>query len=149
MSHQELEQRLWAAADQLRANSKLKASEYSGPVLGLIFLRYADLKFQSIRPVVEKKFGASARRQISKTAFHAEGVLYLSKKAQYDYLLSLPENANVGEAVNTAMKLIEDDNIELKGILPRDYEGFEPETLTELLKMFSAMLTTPSGDLFG
>ena len=44
-NHSELEKRLWEAADQFRANSKLKASEYSVPVLGLIFLRYADHKF--------------------------------------------------------------------------------------------------------
>jgi type I restriction enzyme M protein len=149
MSHQELEKRLWQAADQLRANSKLKASEYSAPVLGLIFLRYADLKFQAVADKVKKEIGASSRRKISKTPFQAAGVLFLDDKAQYEYLLNLPEGTNVGEAINNAMELIEKDNEELRGVLPRDYEGFEPEVLTSLLKNFNAMLTTPSGDLFG
>lgn len=43
-----LQSKLWEAADQLRANSGLKASEYSTPVLGLIFLRYADLRFAAV-----------------------------------------------------------------------------------------------------
>lgn len=149
MSQQELEKRLWEAADQLRANSHLKASEYSGPVLGLIFLRYADLKFEAVRKRVEESVGKSSRRQIKVSNYQAEGVLYLREEARYDYLLSLPESANVGAAINEAMEFIEKDNPELKGILPRAYEGFEPEVLTELLKMFGAMLTTPSGDLFG
>jgi type I restriction enzyme M protein len=76
-------------------------------------------------------------------------VLYLPEEARYEYLLSQPEGTNVGDAINSAMDEIEKDNPELKGILPREYEGFEPEVLTELLKMFGAMLTTPAGDLFG
>jgi type I restriction enzyme M protein len=149
MSQQELEKRLWAAADELRANSNLKVHEYSTPVLGLIFLRYADLKFKAAKERIEKTFGKSSRREITKTNYHAEGVLYLTEKARYDYLLALPESINVGDAINSAMDDIEKSNSELKGILPRAYEGFEPEILTELLKMFGGMLTTPSGDLFG
>ena len=44
--NERLEQRLWRAADGLRSNSGLKASEYAQPVLGLIFLRFADAKFE-------------------------------------------------------------------------------------------------------
>jgi type I restriction enzyme M protein len=149
MSNQELEKRLWEAADQLRANSNLKASEYSAPVLGLIFLRYADLKFQVAKEKIEGKIAQNSRRQIRPDTYQAEGVLYLPDIARYDYLLHRPEGANVGEAVNDAMKKIEEDNLELKGVLPRGYETFEPHVLTELLKIFNAMLTTPSGDLFG
>jgi type I restriction enzyme M protein len=63
-NHSELEARLWEAADELRANSKLKSSEYSVPVLGLIFLRYADDKFAA----AEKKLSqqTSGRRKIGK-----------------------------------------------------------------------------------
>ncbi len=149
MSTAELEKRLWQAADQLRANSKLKASEYSAPVLGLIFLRYADLKFEAAKVKIEKKVGASGRRQIKAETYQAEGVLFLPETARYDYLLNLPESANVGDAVNKGMEVIELHNPELKGVLPRDYETFEPELLTALLKIFHSMLTEPSGDLFG
>ncbi len=56
----QLENRLWDAADELRANSGLKASEYGTPVLGLIFLRFAETKFDAARAGIEAK--ASARR---------------------------------------------------------------------------------------
>ena len=89
-----LEKRLWDAADQLRANSGLKAQEYSGPILGLIFLRFADVRFDIQRKRLEKA-GASSRRgsRIDEpTAYQAEGVLYLAPAARFDYLLKLPEN---------------------------------------------------------
>ena len=81
----ELENRLWDAADELRANSGLKASEYGTPVLGLIFLRFADAKFSAARERIEA--GASARRKIGPPEYHAERVIYLTEAARFDYLL--------------------------------------------------------------
>jgi type I restriction enzyme M protein len=52
----ELERRLWGVADEFRANSKLKSSEYSVPVLGLIFLRYADHKFTQAKAKFTSQF---------------------------------------------------------------------------------------------
>src|SRR5437762_9518347 len=93
-----LEKRLWAAADQLRANSGLTSQQYSQPVLGLIFLRFADARFSLRRAILEK--GASSSRRGSRlddpTAYHAEGVIYLSANARFSNLLTLPEGANVG-----------------------------------------------------
>ena len=95
-----LERRLWGAADELRANSKLKASEYSIPVLGLIFLRYADHRFTAAQERLTKK--RTGRRRIGKTDYHAKGVLYLAQKARFQNLLTLPHvsllNVNVGDA---------------------------------------------------
>src|SRR3954465_10040141 len=85
-----LEKNLWAAADQFRANSGLKAQEYSGPLLGLIFLRFAEVRFAGQRAQLEKA-GASARRgsRVDETAaYHAEGILYLSQEARFVYLLT-------------------------------------------------------------
>ena len=93
-----LEKQLWDAADQFRANSGLKAQEYSGPILGLIFLRFAELRFDVQRKKLEKA-GASSRRGSrvdEPSAYHAENVLYLSPEARFDYLLTLPESANIG-----------------------------------------------------
>ena len=104
MSTKQLEQQLWQAADQLRANSSLKASEYSAPVLGLIFLRYADLKFAVAEKAVQQEIGGSGRRKITPETYHAKGVLYLPETARYDYLLKLPESANAGHAINKAME---------------------------------------------
>src|SRR5258708_20113625 len=98
-----LEKRLWQAADQFRANSGLKAGEYSGPVLGLIFLRFAEARFASRRAVLEKA-DSSSRRGTSRIddpkAYQAEGVLFLTPSSRFDYLLQRPEGSNVGNAVN-------------------------------------------------
>jgi len=83
-----LEKRLWDAADQFRANSGLKAAEYSTPVLGLIFLRFADARFGAQRAKLEAaSVGASSRRGSrvdEPDAYHAEGILYLPTEARFD-----------------------------------------------------------------
>src|SRR5205809_1826371 len=97
-----LEKRLWDAADQFRANSGLKAQEYSGPILGLIFLRFAEVRFAAQRAKLDKA-GASSRRGSrvdEPAAYHAEGVLYLDPEARFEHLLTLPEAADVGARVN-------------------------------------------------
>ncbi len=145
-NHTEVEKRLWEAADELRANSKLKSSEYSVPVLGLIFLRYADQKFSE----AEKKLaaGGSGRRKIGKTDYQAQGVLYIPEKARFKSLLDLPEGADIGKAINEAMKGIEAENEDLKDVLPKTYNNLEKALLVSLLKNFSAIPLT-EGDAFG
>lgn len=145
-NHTEVEKRLWEAADELRANSKLKSSEYSVPVLGLIFLRYADHKFSE----AEKKLtaGGSGRRKIGKTDYQAQGVLYIPEKARFKSLLDLPEGADIGKAINEAMKAIEAENEDLKDVLPKTYNNLEKALLVSLLKNFSAIPLT-EGDAFG
>ena len=82
-NNSEIEKRLWGAADELRANSKLKSSEYSVPVLGLIFLRYAEHKFSQAQEKLEAEFKATERRpHITKTQYQAEGVMYLPVAAR-------------------------------------------------------------------
>src|SRR3954463_7567022 len=100
-----LEGRLWDAADELRANSKLKSSEYSVPVLGLIFLRYADHKFSQAKAKLTAK--STGRRTIGKTDYQAQGVLYLPEAARFSKLLDLPDGVDIGKAINEAMKAIE------------------------------------------
>jgi type I restriction enzyme M protein len=101
----ELEKRLWGAADEFRANSKLKSSEYSVPVLGLIFLRYADHKFTQAKAKMTSQ--GTVRRTIGKADYQARGVLYLPESARFSTLLNLPEGADIGKAINDAMKAIE------------------------------------------
>ena len=91
----EIEKRLWDAADELRANSKLKASEYSVPVLGLIFLRYADHKFSEAEKELEGK--GTGRKKIGKSDYQALGVLFLPEGARFKNLLDLPEGENIGK----------------------------------------------------
>jgi type I restriction enzyme M protein len=146
-----LEKRLWAAADQLRANSGLTSQQYSLPVLGLIFLRFAEVRFDKRRAELESA-GASGRRASrvdDPTAYHAEGVIYLSAKARFATLLNLPEGADVGKAVNDAMADIEKQNPQLAGVLPRTYQVFTSTLLKELLKKVSEIPATLAYDAFG
>jgi len=147
-----LEKRLWDAADQFRANSGLKAGQYSTPVLGLIFLRFAEARFAKRRAELEKA-GASPRRGNSRIddpkAYMAEGVLYLTPGARFDYLLQRPEGSNVGRAVNEAMADIEKHNPQLGSVLPRNYQIFNGTLLKELLKKVSEIPVTLDFDAFG
>ncbi len=146
-----LEKRLWDSADQFRANSGLKAQEYSSPILGLIFLRFAEVRFVARRAALEKA-SASARRgsRVDEPgAYHAEGVLYLAPNARFDFLLTLPEGADIGAKVNDAMRDIEKHNDQLKGVLPKTYNLFTSTLLKELLKKISEIPATVDYDAFG
>jgi type I restriction enzyme M protein len=143
----EFEKKLWAAADQLWTNSALQPSEYSTPILALIFLRYADSRFAQ----AEKALAAKARRRgsIGKDDYHAQGVLYVPEQARFDRLLKLPEGADIGKALNDAMKAIEAENDDLKDVLPKTYGRFDAQTLKELLKLFGTIPADVEGDVFG
>jgi type I restriction enzyme M protein len=141
------ESQLWGMADQLWTNSGLQPSEYSTPVLALIFLKYADHKFAQ----VETELAAKPRRRgkVSKDDYLAHGVLFVPDEARFQKLLELPEGSDVGKAVNDAMKAIEAENPELKDVLPKTYAKFERSTLASLLKIFGTIPPESSGDVFG
>jgi type I restriction enzyme M protein len=142
-----IESRLWAAADELRANSKLKSSEYSVPVLGLVFLRYADHKFQVAAKELEGSGGG--RRKIGPADYQARGVLYLPEKARFSSLIQLPEGTNIGAEINEAMRSIEAENKDLDGVLPKTYNRFDNYLLKELLKTMNSVPMDIEGDAFG
>jgi type I restriction enzyme M protein len=142
-----IESRLWAAADELRANSKLKSSEYSVPVLGLVFLRYADHKFQAAEK--DLKGPGGGRRKIGPADYQAKGVLYLPGMARFSVLIQLPEGSNIGGAINDAMRAIEAENPDLKDVLPKTYNRFENPLLKELLKAMNSVPMDIEGDAFG
>ncbi|MBN8439497.1 MAG: SAM-dependent DNA methyltransferase [Candidatus Accumulibacter sp.] len=146
-----LEKRLWDAADQFRANSGLKAQEYSGPILGLIFLRFAEVRFAVLRSKLAGASASSRRgsRIDEPAAYHAEGILYLAAEARFDYLLTLPEVADIGARVNAAMREIEKYNPQLAGVLPKTYNLFTSTLLKELLKKVSEIPATLDYDAFG
>ncbi|MCE3014647.1 MAG: N-6 DNA methylase [Pirellula sp.] len=146
-NNSETERRLWSAADEFRANSELKSSEYATPILGLIFLRYADHRFTQAEKELEGK--GSGRRAIGKEDYQAKGVMYLPPKARFSYLLGLPEGENIGKAINEAMKAVEADNEELKGVLPKTYTKIDNLILASLLKNFSQIAVDAQGDKFG
>ena len=145
---------LWEAANKLRADSNLKTNEFSVPVLGLIFLRYADFKFALSESEFKVEFAKlSERRKATITPkdwFHDKGALYLAEKSRFSYLANLPESEEIGKAVNEAMNLIEQDNPSLKDILPKNFLRLEKPLLFALLKVFSKMkIEDIKGDAFG
>jgi type I restriction enzyme M protein len=142
--------RLWNAADRLRANTPLRAFEYSVPVLGLIFLKFADQKFTAVDRVLQERMRQSEGRQIlSPARYKAEGAIYLDEQARYGYLRRL--STDVDMALNNAMKLIERDNPEnLAGALPTNgYSTLDNNTLKALLATFDGVPLDIEGDLFG
>ncbi|MXW62192.1 MAG: SAM-dependent DNA methyltransferase [Acidimicrobiaceae bacterium] len=142
----ELQSKLWEAADQLRANSSLKSSEYASPVLGLIFLRYADQRFTEAAEAVGS---GSERRPIGPEDYQAAGALYLPEESRFETLLNLPEGVDVGKAINQAMEGVEDYNIDLRGVLPKDYSRIPDDILGELLRELKTLPEAIEGDGFG
>lgn len=151
-----LEKDLWAAADNLRANSDLKSSEYSTPVLGLIFLKFADNKYrqheQAILAEYTKLKGTRREEKLSEIAIRKCG-FYLPDHARYDYLLKLPEEKDIAKAIKQAMTAIEEYKPELEGVLPKDaYASLTRTDKTipkQLLKSFADIPQDASGDVFG
>ena len=161
-----LESDLWKSADELRSNATLTSNQYCMPVLGLIFLRYAYGRFKMVEAEILKNRPSRNGRvmPVEASDFTAKSALYLPKEAQYDYLLNLPDDipgANIlnkdghkmttlGEAVNNAMALIEDQSEQLVGVLPKDYTSFSDEVLSQLLRIFNnSALDEIGGDIIG
>ena len=142
----ELQSKLWETADQLRANSELKSSEYASPVLGLIFLRYADQRFAA---ATDEVGGGSARRKIGPDDYQAIGALYLPQESRFERLLQLPEGADRGKAINKAMEAVEEHNPDLRGVLPKDYSRIPDDILGELLRLLQSLPEAIEGDGFG
>ena len=153
----ELKAKLWATADQLRANSGLKATEYAEPVLGLIFLRFADVKYSQYEAEINAEYnrlkGTRMERPIHEIAIEKCGY-YLPDNSRYEELLNLPENANVAEAVKNAMIAIEKYTKELEDTLPKDiYYSVNteenPQVLSNLLRNFKDIPENVELDIFG
>ena len=148
----QVETSLWEAADQLRANSNLTATEYSMPVLGVIFLRHATNRYLSALQAIEadQAAGVIPKRPLGKADFIKRRALLLPEAARYDNLLNLPSGADLGGALIAAMTAVEADFPPLSGSLPKDYDRFDSKLLENLLRCFdSQALRTATGDVFG
>ncbi len=161
-----LESDLWESADLLRAESKLTSNQYCMPVLGLLFLRYAYSRFKLVeREILAHRPVRNGRvLPVEASDFKEKSALFLSEEAQYPYLVNLPENIaeaglinqdglpinSLGEAVNNAMELIEQQSEQLQGVLPKEYTMFSDALLAELLRIFNNnLLDEIGGDVFG
>ena len=161
-----LEAELWESADLLRAGSKLTSNQYCMPVLGLIFLRYAYSRFKLVEAEILKDRPVRNGRvlPVEESDFASRSALFLPREAQYAYLVDLPENIpaagltnrngqvmnSLGEVVNNAMELVEEQSEQLSGVLPKDYTMFSDELLAELLRIFNnSALDDVGGDVIG
>ena len=161
-----LESELWESADLLRQGSKLTSSQYCMPVLALLFLRYAYSRYKMVEAEIlqgRPKRGGRVM-PVEPNDFVAKSALYLPREAQFDYLVNLPENIidqslktkdgqdinSLGEAVNYAMQLVEDQSEQLTGVLPKTYTMFADDLLRELLRIFNnKTIDEVGGDIIG
>ena len=147
-----LEADLWESADLLRAGSKLTSSQYCMPVLALLFLRYAYSRFKMVEAELLKNRPSRGGRvmPVEPSDFAAKSALYLPREAQFDYLVNLSDDQPLGEAVNHAMTLVEEQSEQLTGILPKTYTMFADDLLRELLRIFTnKTLDEIGGDVIG
>ncbi len=150
---EEIEKRLWGAADTLRANSNYASNEYFLPVMGLIFLRHAYSRFLAVKDDIEanlpKRGGKT--RALTKEDFSQKSSIFLRPKAQFDYLVSLPDSEDRAKAIITAMESIEADYENLRGVLPKsEYQELDNDVLGQLLRTLNPdELKKVSGDVFG
>lgn len=161
-----LEAELWESADLLRQGSKLTSNQYCMPVLALLFLRYAYSRYKMVEAEVmlnRPKRGGKVM-PVEPNDFAAKSALFIPKEAQYDYLVNLPDNIvdaklkskdghdinSLGEAVNNAMQLVEDQSEQLIGVLPKTYTMFSDDLLRELLRIFNnKTIDEIGGDVIG
>jgi len=149
-SMSDIENRLWEVADQLRANSQLTSAEYKTPVLGLVFLRFVDHQFTQVANELQQASPAGGRqRPLTKDDYKSRNLVYLPYEARYQRLLELPEGDDIGSAVGDAMLAVENENPELRGVLPQDYSKLDSRTLATLLRTFSEIPMDIEGDVFG
>ena len=169
-SIKKLESDLWESADLLRSGSKLTSQQYCMPVLGLLFLRYAYSRFKKVEAEILKDRPTRNGRvlPVEPSDFEEKSALFLPKEAQYSYLLELPENIpaanisyvnadsetiklnSIGEIVNHAMELVEEQSEQLAGVLPKEYTNFPDDLLSELLRIFNNnALDDVGGDVIG
>ena len=161
-----LEAELWESADLLRQGSKLTSSQYCMPVLALLFLRYAYSRFKMVEAEIlhGRPMRGGRVMPVEPNDFVAKSALYLPREAQFDYLVNLPENIidqslktkdgqdinSLGEAVNYAMQLVEDQSEQLTGVLPKTYTMFADDLLRELLRIFNnKTIDEVGGDIIG
>lgn len=153
----ELKDNLWKSADMLRASAHLAANKYGQPILGLIFLRYADILFKQHKQEIEQELKKYANSRIKKTikdiSIDKIG-FYLPPSAYYDTINNAPDTAEKAKLVKKAMEDIEANNSFLYEVLPKDVYAQlvpeeEPELLSNIIRIFKDIPEDINIDLFG
>jgi len=148
-----IEKRLWGAADTLRANSNYASNEYFLPVMGLVFLRHGYSRYLAVKDDIEANLPTRGgkTREMTKEDFSQKSAIFLQPKAQFDYLVALPDSEDRAKAVIGAMESIEADYESLRGVLPKsEYQELDNAVVGQLLRTLNPdELKRVSGDIFG
>lgn len=153
----DLKDTLWHSADVLRASAHLAANKYGQPILGLIFLRYADILFKQYKEEIEEKHnqlkGGRMEKSLKEIAIEKCG-FYLPECAYYDFINDSPDDATKATVVKKAMEEIEKENPKMEGVLPKEvYAGLvpeeEPELLSNIVRIFKDIPENSTIDIFG
>ena len=153
----QLKDKLWHSADILRSGAHISANKYGKPILGLIFLRYADILFKQHKEEIDKEFnskkGTRAERTYEEICKEKCG-FYLPECAYFDFINDSADTAEKAELVKKAMESIEEYNPKLKGVLPKEVYGQlvpeeEPELLSRVVRIFKDIPENIEIDLFG
>ena len=148
---------LWHSADVLRAGAHLAANKYGQPILGLIFLRYADILYKQHKAEIELEFnrlkGGRMEKTIKEIAIEKCG-FYLPECAYYDFINNAPDNAEKATLVKKAMEAIEAENQKMEGVLPKEVYAQlvpeeEPELLSNIIRIFKDIPENCTVDIFG
>lgn len=148
---------LWHSADMLRAGAHLAANKYGQPILGLIFLRYADIRYKQHKAEIEAKYneckGTRREKSLKEISIEVCG-FYLPPEAYFDAINDAPDDANKAILVKNAMQAIEDNNDKMTGVLPKEVYGQlvpeeEPELLSKIVRVFKDIPEDIGIDLFG
>ena len=153
----QLKDNLWHSADVLRAGAHLAANKYGQPILGLIFLRYADILFKQHKDDIEAEYneykGSRMEKSMKEIAIEHCG-FYLPECAYYDYINDAPDDATKATVVKEAMEAIEDENPTMFGVLPKEVYAQlvpeeEPELLSNIVRIFKDIPENCTVDIFG
>lgn len=133
MDIQDIQSKLWLAADKLRGN--ISSSDYKYVVLGLIFLKYISDAFE----VQHDKAKAEGFDPEDRDFYLADNVFWVPKEARWDTLVANAKQPTIGILIDEAMDAVERDNPTLKGVLPKNYarEALDKRRLGELIDLFT------------
>ncbi|PJM79847.1 type I restriction-modification system subunit M [Bifidobacterium scaligerum] len=137
------EEQIWDAACKLRGN--IDASEYKNVVLGLIFLKYISDNFEAKHAeLVAEGEGFEEDRD----EYTSENIFWVPREARWEVVAAAAHTPEVGKVIDESMRLIEQENKKLKGVLPKNFARpeLDKRRLGEVVDLFTNVKMAENGD---
>lgn len=153
----QLKDNLWHSADLLRQGAHLAANKFGQPILGLVFLRYADVLFKQHKDEILSEYeslkGGRREKTIKEISVEKIG-FFLPECAYFDTINNAPDTSAKATLVKKAMEEIEKENPRLEGVLPKDVYAQlvpeeEPDLLSKIIRVFKDIPEDIEIDIFG